>query len=150
MPAGILQIDPPKSVKLIGQVLKTKRELGGNEYLRAPFEMQVGDSTTRIKFKLTRKPKAKDRFVINYVAYIGSESDEDQWFVRRRLELPLAPQAVASPTSPDESDWGAGKLLQIGDKAKPLKLSRADGSKVSLRDFKGEKNVIVTTYRAFW
>ena len=49
------------------------------------------------------------------------------------------------------SKWGVDeKLLQIGDKATDFVLPRADGSEVALEPYLGEKNIIVTTYRAHW
>ena len=64
--------------------------------------------------------------------------------------LPLEPGATATEGSANESDWGKGDFLKIGDKAEPFELPRADGSTLSLGEYLGKKNVIVTTYRAFW
>ncbi len=48
------------------------------------------------------------------------------------------------------SKWGKNQLLKIGDKAAAFMLPRADGEKVGLKQYRGKKNVIVTTYRAHW
>lgn len=150
MPHAILQIEVPKSVKLAGEVLKTQRELGKNEYLQAPYELLIEENPTRVAFTLKREPEAGERFSFNVLAYVSREDEEDSWFVRRRLELALSAQAEGAVVSAERSDWGRGRLLQLGDKASAFTLPRADGSKVSLRGFRGKKNVVVSTYRAHW
>ena len=104
----------------------------------------------RIGFKLRRRPSADDQFGLNILAYVGSKSGDESWFVRRRLTLPLKPNATAVPASPDVSDWGKEDLLQIGEPAAAFSLPTADGSTVSLDQYLGKKNIIVTTYRAYW
>ena len=42
------------------------------------------------------------------------------------------------------------KLLKIGDKAPAFNLPRPDGTAFDVSQWLGKKNVIVTTYRAFW
>ena len=152
IPAPILQIAVPKSVKLLGKELKTYDELAKNEFLEEPYERLLKDLPATIKFKLVRKPKRDDHFSLNFLAYIAGDSSDSggAGFLRRRLTLPVAPRATSSVADPSRSDWGKTKTLQIGDKAKSFKLTDSEGKKVRLADYKGEKNVIVTTYRAFW
>jgi hypothetical protein len=64
--------------------------------------------------------------------------------------LPLKPYAKGKAVGAAPSTWGWHKSLQLGDPATPFTLPRADGTKVNLADYRGKKNVIVTTYRAFW
>ena len=53
--------------------------------------------------------------------------------------------------SAEDSSWGLdGKLLQIGDRTVDFELASADGSTVRLRDYIGDKAVIVATCRGFW
>ena len=67
---------------------------------------------------------------------------------RRR---PVAAYARAKEADRNASDWGENKRrLQLGDKAALFELPRADGSTVPLAQYLGRKNVLVTTYRAFW
>jgi len=150
LPSAILQIKVPRSVKLAGKVLETQRELAKNEYLRMPFERLIKENPTRVKFKLLRKPKKKDRLRFNVLAYVHSPDGNDDGFVRRRFKLKVKPGAEATSISAKHSSWGRGKELQLGDKAVPFKLQRADGSTASLKSYLGKKNVVVTTYRAFW
>ncbi len=150
IPNAILQIKVPRSVQLAGKVLETQQELAKNEYLRMPFERLIKENPTRIKFKLLRKPKKKDRLRFNVLAYVRPSSGDDHWFVRRRLKLKIEPGARASSVSTKRSSWGRGKELQLGDKAARFALPRADGSTVSLKSYLGKKNIIVMTYRAFW
>lgn len=149
IPAPILQIAVPKSVKLLGKELKTYAELKQNEFLEEPYERLLKNLPATIRFKLVRKPKRDDHFSLNFLAYTTGASS-DAGFLRRRLILPVAPNATSSVADSSPSDWGKTKTLQIGDKAKNFKLTDADGHKIVLKDYKGEKNVIVTTYRAFW
>ena len=83
------------------------------------------------------------------LAYLTSK-DGGAWFVRRRFALPLEPGAVARSVPATRSDWGESDLLQLGDQAPDFELPRADGTTVALSSFKGRKNVVITTYRAFW
>ena len=146
--APILQIEVPKGIELTGQVLTEYAELAKNEFLQEPFERLLKESPAKIGFKVVKPPSENTTFGLNLLAYVGS--GDDAWFVRRRLTLPVAPGANASPASADDSNWGVDKVLQIGDRAAPFTLPRADESKVSLGKFRGKKNVIITTYRAHW
>ena len=150
MPHPILQILVPESAKLEGEALRSQKELSGNEFLRAPYERLIDEQPTRVEFRLTKEPESGESFEFNVLAYVSRSDEDDSWFVRRRLALPLAPGAESKEASSDPSDWGKTKLLQLGDKAASFILPRADGSKVKLRDYRGKKNVVVTTYRAHW
>ena len=87
---------------------------------------------------------------LNVTGYVSAR-DGRKGFLRRRLELPLVAGASALEVDSRKSTWGVDQsVLQIGDVAPDFRLPRADGSKVSLGRFRGKKNVVVTTYRAFW
>ena len=150
IPAPILQIDVPRGVTLSGKVLKKHRELAQNEFLEAPFERLLKESPVRIEFKLRKELTADDRIGLNILAYVGSSESGEASFVRRRLELEVAPNAEAKSAETTNSNWGTGKRLHIGDKAAAFSLPQADGQKVALKDYLGKKNIIVTTYRAHW
>lgn len=147
--APILQIDVPPSVKLIGKVLKTYRELSRNEFLQEPFERLAKKRRERISFELIKKPKRGEKFGLSILSY-ASESPNDAWFIRRRLSLPVAAKATSQPDSSTKSQWGEEDLLQIGDEAPNFELPRADGTTVTLAQFRGKKNVLLSTYRAHW
>ncbi|MCH7884194.1 MAG: hypothetical protein IIC01_03000 [Planctomycetes bacterium] len=149
MPAPILQIQVPPSVRLSGKVLSSHKELSRNEFLHAPFERLMKDAPTRVPFTLVHEPAPEDQFSLNVLAYVSNGKGTS--FVRRRLTLPVRASATAKEADPNTSDWGVNeRLLQLGDKAALFKLPRADGSTVSLDQYLGKKNVVVTTYRAFW
>lgn len=150
IPAPFLQIEVPTSVELTGRVLKTYKELSRNEFIEEPFERLVRETPLEIGFKVIKEPDANEPFGLNFVSYASPASGDDAYFVRRRLSLPIAPNASAELVEPTRSNWGPEGLLQIGDKAAPFSLPRADGSKVSLGQYRGKKNVIVMTYRAHW
>lgn len=150
VPAPILQIGVPDSVRLTGRVLKTHKELSRNEFMQAPFERLIEATPTTIGFKLLTVPTDNDRFALNVLAYVTDKNTKDSLFVRRRLLLPLSGGAKSEAVATTSSAWGIEDVLQIGDKADDFTLPTASGEKVSLSQYAGEKNVLVTTYRAFW
>lgn len=153
VPNPLLQIDVPESARLSGRVIDSFQALSRNDFLMEPYERLVDKPVIVIPFKPTRHiTKAGDgdeSFGLNILAYLKSPDGETH-FVRRRLELPLAPKAVAESGDANKSNWGVEDTLDIGEKADDFTLPRADGSTVSLSDYIGKKNVIVTTYRAHW
>lgn len=150
IPQMLLQIDRPKCVRLLGKEVRTLEELTKNEFLEAPYERLIEAGETTIGFKLVREPKEGDAFALNILAYTGGENGEDHHFVRQRLTLPILPHSVGTMVSEPASNWGRNKTLQIGKKATSFSLPTAAGETVSLRKYRGKKNVIVTTYRAHW
>lgn len=150
MPAPIVQVDVPDSVRLKGKVLTDRKELRQNEFLQAPFERLLDNNPLKISFKIEKVPSDGDRIAINVIGYVAADDQSDSWFIRRRIEMPVAPAATGVAVDPTNSHWGQEDLLRIGDKAAPFELPRADGTKVALGTYLGDQNVIVTTYRAFW
>jgi hypothetical protein len=149
-PAPFLQLDVPSSVRLGGRRLSTYDELAKNEFLMEPYERLLEEPVTAIPFELVSKPSKGEVIGINLVAYVRS-GEGRAFFLRRRFELALEPGAEATEVAPDVSSWGPdGQLLQIGSKAPGLVLPDAGGGEVALDDYLGEKNLIVTTYRAHW
>ncbi len=150
IPAPILQIDAPGAIRLSGKILREHRELAKNEFLQAPYERLLKESPARIGFKLRKQPGDDESIGLNILAYVGSEESGEAKFVRRRLELQIAPNASATDVDPTNSKWGKNKLLKIGDKAATFTLPTANGTQLTLKQYRGKKNVIVTTYRAHW
>ncbi len=150
IPAALLQVQVPPSAKLTGEVLTEHKDLARNEFLQAPFERTVEEYPARIAFKLTKKPAEGEAFHLNVMAYTLKKSKKSAKFLRRRLALPLKPGATAKEVEATPSDWGGDKHLQLGDKAEDFDLPSADDTTASLAQFRGKKNVIVTTYRAHW
>lgn len=150
MPAPMLQLDVPASVELTGEHLTTYEELAANEFLQMPFERMLTDGSARVAFTLKEEPGKDDTIGLIVTGYVGG-SEQGPWFLRRRLELPLAPNAVARRGEDTDSSWGTDrKLLEIGQQAPVFALPRPDGGIVALDQFLGDRNIIVTTYRAFW
>jgi len=148
IPKPMVQIKFPDCAKTRDHVLSDYRELSRNEFLQKPYE-QLASKTLRYEFALTRAPRADEHFALNVLAYVSDDA-AGAWFVRRRYEIPLSAGAVAEQVAAADSSWGAGGVLQIGDRAAPFELPRADASTVSLEYLLGKSNIIVTTYRAFW
>lgn len=150
IPAPLLQIEVPESAQLQGEVLDTHEALKKNEFLQAPYERLIEESPARIAFKLTETPQDGDAFYLNVIAYAAGDDLASTVFQRQRLKLPLRDGARAESVEATNSEWGVTDVLQIGEPADPFTLPSADGESVSLSDFAGRKNVIVTTYRAYW
>lgn len=150
IPQPFLQIEVPDSAQLSGKVLTGYRELARNEFVQEPFERLIDLGTTSIKFTLTEAPKEGEYFALNVIAYIKQSDANEHYYVRRRLHLPLVSGAIATETDASETAWGEHETLKVGEKADDFTLPQFGGSSISLSDYKGKKNVILTTYRAFW
>lgn len=149
LPYPLLQIKVPRSAELTGQVLKSRQELMRNEFLMAPYERVLEEKSTKVEFKLRREPKDDEAFFLNVIGYVG-DGEGDARFIRHRLRLPLKGGATGEPADAADSSWDVDDYLDIGDKAPNFTLPTADGEKVKLSDYRGDKNVVVTTYRAHW
>jgi hypothetical protein len=154
VPNPILQIEVPESATLAGEVIDSYKALSRNEFLMEPFERLIKDASTTIPFKvkkhISKSDKTGESFGLNVLTYLKSPENGQSYYLRRRLELPLAPQAVAVAGDAANSKWGVENTLHIGDKADDFSLPRADGTTRSLSEYLGKKNIIVTTYRAHW
>lgn len=150
IPAPLLQIQVPQSARLKGEVLDTHDALKKNEFLQAPFERLIDATPATIEFKLTEAPEAGDAFYLNVIGYAAGDDAASTVFQRQRLKLPLQEDARGEQVDASKSDWGVTDVLQIGEPADAFVLPSADGKSVALLEFAGKKNVIVTTYRAFW
>lgn len=149
IPKPLLQIDVPNCAELEGKVLTDAKELARNEYLQLPFERQIEPGANSVRFTLKGEPTGDEAFALNVLAYVTSPEGKS-YFLRQRLELPIKSGATSEPADATKSDWGREDTLQIGQKAAPFTIRRADGSELSLSEFLGKNNVIVTTYRAHW
>ena len=158
VPAPFLQLDVPPSVKLTEPALTSYRELAKNEFLQEPYERLVRESPVRIPFELVSEPEEGETIGMNVLAYVRPGGDETaggeaDYFLRRRIELPVAARAQSRAGDPGTSTWGTDeRLLQIGQKATSFTLPQGPGDEpvVALDDLLGKKNIIVTTYRAHW
>ena len=151
VPAPILQIDVPPSVKLVGEELTTYDQLKRNEFLMEPWERLVDELPATIRFRLVAEPGADETIGLVVLAYVSTEPGVDDAFLRRRVELPVQGGAVARPGDDTDSSWGPDeRLWKIGDRVEPFDLPRADGTRLDLAQRLGAGNVIVTTYRAHW
>lgn len=151
VPAPLLQIDVPPSVKLSGRVLTRHKELSKNEFLQAPFERLLKEREERIEFKLTQDPGPDEQIGLNITTYVAQDPTKDSFFVRRRIVVPIAARAKGVESVPTDSSWGMDReLLQIGDSASDFSLPKAFDPPIGLSNYLGQKNVIVMTYRAHW
>lgn len=150
-PAPFLQLDIPASIELTETHLTTYDELAANEFLQEPFERLLDIEEVSIPFKLVADPKPGESIGLNVLAYIRPGKIEDEYFLRRRLELPVTAGAEAVEGDATNSKWGVDKaLLQIGDTAPSFALPDAYGNIVALDEFLGSQNIVVSTYRAHW
>lgn len=150
MPAPILQLDVPPGVTLEGEHLTTLEALSENEFLEAPYERLIEDGSATVTFRLDATPAEDATIGIVVTGYVDG-GPEGPWFLRRRLELPLVPGAVARPGDDADSSWGTDpERLVIGARAPLFELPRPDGTTVALEQFLGSKNLLITTNRAYW
>jgi len=150
MPAPMLQINVPEAVELTGKRLNGYKELAAHEFLQEPFERLIEDGSARVAFTLKEEPTADDTIGLIVTGYVDGGA-EGPWFLRRRLELPVAGGAVARQGDDADSSWGPDdSLIQIGQQAPVFTLPKPDGGLVSLDQYLGERNIIVTTFRAHW
>ncbi len=151
VPGFLVQLDVPPSIELIGKAPATLRELGKNNHLQEPFERMIDEFPAQIEFKLIGEPGPTETLGINLVGYLTPGEARKSTFVRKRLELPLTAGASGLEVKANKSNWGQDKkLLQISSRASDFGVPRADGSELRLSHYLGEKNIIVTTYRAHW
>ena len=151
VPAPLLQLDLPPSVKLTGKTLTTLKELRANEFIAEPYERLLEDSITAISFELVSAPAEGATLGLNVIAYVSAGDGSEPVFMRRRLELPLVASATATEATEPNSRWGNDDaLLQIGDKLESFALPDADGFELNVGEWIGQSNIILTTYRAHW
>lgn len=151
VPAPLLQLDVPPSVKLTGRTVTTLKELRNNEFIAEPYERLLEDTQSAITFELVTEPAEGATIGLNVIAYVSAGDGTEPVFMRRRLELPLVAGASATEATEPNSTWGTDEaLLQIGDKLEPFALPLADGYELSVAEWIGQSNIILTTYRAHW
>jgi len=148
--APLLQIKAPPSVKLLGKVLTDMTELKQNEFVYSPYEKLLDSDRTRLPFLLEKTPGLSEKLGLTVLGYVSKKGDKKGYFFRKRLELPVQPGAIATQADAYDSSWGTLDVLQIGDKADDFEITSLTGKPVTLSQYLGKKNVIVTTYRAFW
>lgn len=150
-PAPFLQLDVPASVKLTGRALTTYKELAANEFIAEPYELLLEAETTAIPFELLAAPAPGESLGLNVLAYVSRDDGSEPTFLRRRLELAIAPGAAATEGDPTNSNWGRDEqLLQIGDKLEAFALPDADGIEVDVGEWIGAQKLVLSTYRAHW
>lgn len=150
VPSFILQVDAPGCVDMLGPRLDSIKKLSRNGFLRPPEEKMMEGRETSFEFRLTKAPAASDRFAVNLIGYVTDADNSDVWYIRRRMSLAFDKTATAKAVDAAPSSWGVGNELELGDKAVAFVLPQADGTLVDLKQYLGKKNIIVTTYRAFW
>ncbi len=149
-PGVLIQIDTPDGVELLGDRVTEFGQLARANFLELPWEREVEAGETVVPFSIGGDVASGATLGISAVVYLA-DADGENWFVRRRVELPISAGASESADSQaSASDWGENGTLAVGDEAQAFVLPRADGSEVDLSEHLGKNNVIVTTYRAFW
>ena len=151
LPELLLQIDPPASVRLAGPYLESYEELAKNEFLAKPYERLFEGTRVEAAFELVTAPAEGETIGLIVVGYLNPGRDAKPVFLRRRLELPLVPDAWAEPGDDRDSSWGAEPgLLQIGDRLPDLELEALNGLTLNVNAERADAPLFLTTYRAFW
>lgn len=147
---AIVQAEVPDCVRLVGERAKTIKALARAGFIRGPEEQLAESSRTVFPFEVTSDCGQSDQFAINVLGYVSPPDGADAWFVRRRLMVAVADKAISHEADASTSNWGVGRELQLGEKAPLMALPRADGTMVDLDQQLGKKNIVITTYRAYW
>lgn len=105
LPAPILQLDVPACARLTEEHVTGYRALSRNEFLEAPYERLVRDTTASIPLELVAPPAEGDTVGLVLVAYVSDPAGERVRFLRRRIELPLAPGATSRAGDDLDSSW---------------------------------------------
>lgn len=148
----LLLIDAPDSILLLGgppEQLETPPDFQAT-FLRRPYGRLLFEKETRVPFRVERKPRADEHLEMTLVTYLEGDQPQDARFIRKRYRLPLVQGAKAMEVDATNSRWGIHETLAIGDQAPDFDLPSYDGSRLRLSEFRGKKNVIIVTYRAFW
>lgn len=151
VPAPILQLDLPPSVRLLGEYKRSYRDLARNEFLAEPFERLMKSREVTIPFELVAEPSEGASIGVSVVGYLSATEETPARFFRRRVELPVTAGAEGTPGNHRDSSWGEDEAtLDIGDTVPPIALPVASGGEVDLGAYLGKQKIILTTYRAYW
>jgi hypothetical protein len=159
IPGFIVQLDPPKGLRLLGDPVVKFEELRDNEFLMEPWERLVTEESTQIGFAVEAGFDPSSTLGVNVVGYVASGGKEA--FLRRRFELKIENGAVAALGDPTNSSWGPfedvapdKRPLVIGDKAPgftgPMLGHEGTLAKGSLGESLDRGPLIVATYRGHW
>lgn len=159
IPGFIVQLDPPKGLRLLGDPVVEFEELRDNEFLMEPWERLVTEESTEIGFKVEAGFDPSSTLGINVVGYVTS--GDKGALLRRRFELRIENGAVAALGDPTDSSWGPfenvapeKRPLVIGDKAPGFTgPALGDGgvlAKGSLGDSLDAGPLVIATYRGHW
>lgn len=150
LPAALLQLDVPAGLVLDGPFLDSLGERARNDHLHHPYERALEGGRAEVGFRVAEEGLAEDaRLGLVVTGYVTTS--DDAFFLRRRLELPLRPDARARPGDDGDSAWGPDEqLLRLGQRAPAVSLPGPDGTTVDLAAHLGQRNLLLVTYRAFW
>jgi len=136
--AFMVQLLAPDSIRL--EVTERTR------LLDTPYQRYFVGGAAYVDFRVISKPRPGDYLALNLVGYLAKE--KDQWFVRRRGNLLLEPEAELRPTDASRTEWGDREdRLDIGDRAPAFVLPDSVERMHDLRDFLGQYYVVLAMYR---
>lgn len=166
IPGFIVQLDPPKGLRLLGDPIIEFKELHANQFLMEPWERLVTEEETKIGFAVEGGFDPSSTLGISVIGYVAEEARTDETprkeaFLRRRFELKIEHGAVAQPGDASDSSWGPPERWPVGER--PLFLGdkapsfvgpslNADGSlgQGSLETSLSAGPVLVAFYRGHW
>jgi len=167
-PKPLLQLDVPAGVTLSGRVVEGDRALAGNGFVEEPWERLIDVGRSTVGFTIGDTAPGDAAISLNVLLYVRpADAEGPAAFVRRRVDLPLEPEATATASEPAiRSNWGRNGTLHVGERAVGFELPRADGTIVDFevpadrapaaggegddRERDRPAVTIVTTYRAHW
>lgn len=148
----LLQIDAPNAVHLVRTTPDSMANSAGmvQHFLEHPAGRRILARETEIPFRLIRNATPGLSLGLNVTAFVGTDAEGQARFVRRRLELPVVPGAVATAGDPSNTRWGSGEHLAVGDRAEDLILPDLAGGETDLADLRAQGKVFLFTYRGQW
>lgn len=149
----LVQIDLPDGVSPVETVLEADQLKGKAAYLNHlagfPFGRVVAGSPVEIPLEIDRG--ATGTIGVNVTTYLDGTDPEDAVFVRRRLEVAVAPEATAEVVEPTRTGWGPAGRAHVGDPAPDFDLPGGDGERLVLsQEIAKKQPIFLLTYRADW
>ncbi|MCH7994918.1 MAG: hypothetical protein IIB57_10820 [Planctomycetes bacterium] len=131
---AILQIDVPRSIRLSGKVLKSKKELAENEFLAAPYERLLVEFPAHIAFTLKKEPKESDRIALNVLAYASTRGRTRSTSSANDSNWPFLPERRLSRSMRQRAIGVAATVFKSGTRRRSSNCPRPTAARSSSRN----------------
>ncbi len=146
----IVQLDVPESVRLNGPRRETHDHMRWSGFIEEPFEWLVEEGKVKVSFNLRKDVPPGTTIGLSFTAFVRIDDGANDYFLRRRLELPVRANSKSIPGDARDSAWGENAARwRIGDVVRPFSLPRADGSRFDASEHLGKRRIVLVTYRGY-